>query len=218
VSARLAPLTGALFVAFVVASAAIAGEPPDFDSSGQDVISFYADDETAQTWSSVLFAWGAISFIFFASTLRGLLRPAEAARDSLSAVVFGGGLLVAVGMGIFASMNFTLADAADEETFEPAAAQTLNMLNGDFFFPVAIGFAAMFLAIGLAVIRRGGLPAWLGWIALVFGVLGFTPVGFFALVASLLWTLIVSIYLATRSEEGPILTGTPPPPPPPPVT
>jgi hypothetical protein len=200
---RIAPLTGVLFVVLAVLSAILAGEPPDFDSSGEDVISFYADDDTAQTWASVLFAWAAIAFVFFAASLRSALRRGAAVGDTLPAVVFGGGLLLAAGLAIFASINFTLADAADEESLEAGAAQALNLMNGDFFFPVAVGFAAMFIATGLAIIRGRALPVAFGWVALILGIIGFSPLGFFALLLGLLWILVVSVLLATRDESPP---------------
>jgi hypothetical protein len=130
-----------------------------------------------------------------------VLRRAEPGPGGLSAVVFGGAILAAVGAASFASFNFALADAADEETFEPAAAQALNILNGDFFFPIAVGFAAFFIAAGITILRTGGLARWLGWIALVIGIVAATPVGWFAFLVGLAWILAVSVMLAMRDDR-----------------
>ena len=59
--------------------------------------------------------------------------------------------------------------------------QTFSALQSDFFFPLAIGFSVFLLASGLAMLRTGLFPAWMGWAAVVLGVLSVTPAGFFAL-------------------------------------
>ncbi len=69
------------------------------------------------------------------------------------------------------------------------------MLNNDFFFPVAVGGVVAFIATGVGVVRYGGLPRWLGWIAIVIGVLCGTPAGFFALLAALVWIGVASVLL-----------------------
>ena len=81
-----------------------------------------------------------------------------------------GGVVIAVGASIFAGIGFTLGDAADE--LPPAAILTLNALNSDMFFTLAVGTAVFDLALGLAVLRHGGLPRPLGWVALVIGIAG----------------------------------------------
>jgi hypothetical protein len=44
---------------------------------------------------------------------------------------------------------------------------------------------------------------WLGWIALVLGVLMFTPVGFFAFLASGLWIALASVALTMQERAQP---------------
>lgn len=103
----------------------------------------------------------------------------------------------------FAGFSFALGDTADDLT--PEAAQALNALNSDFFFLVAAGLATLMISTGLVAIRSRVLPAWLGWIALVLGVVALTPLGFFALLAFLVWTLIASVLL-WRAPTAPAAT------------
>jgi hypothetical protein len=204
----LAPLTGVAFVALVVIAFIISGESPDTGDSPQKILSFYNDNDSEQIFSSALLAWGTVLFLFFLGVLRSTLHAAEGAIARLSAVAFGGGIVLALGMLSFAGFTFTLADAADHLT--PDAAQALNALNSDFFFPVAAGLGTLMIATGIVTIRSRALPAWLGWPALVIGVAAVTPIGFFAFLVFGLWTLAASVVLwraagtATPAAAGPI--------------
>jgi hypothetical protein len=204
-----APLTGILFVVLVVVAFTVSGETPDTDDSPQKILSFYIDNDSEQMFAAALLAWGAVAFLFFLGILRTTLRAAEGALGRLSAVAFAGGVVLAVGMLAFAGFSFALGDTADDG-LTPQAAQALNALNSDFFFPVAGGTGTLMIATGLASIRSGALPAWLGWIALLIGIAAITPVGFFAFLLFLVWTLVVSVLLwraaATPAATPPAAT------------
>ena len=107
---------------------------------------------------------------------------------------------MAVGASIFAGIGFTLGDAADE--LPPAAILTLNALNSDMFFTLAVGAAVFDLALGLAVLRHGGLPRALGWVALVIGIAGLTPLGFFAFLATGIVIVWASVALAMKADTA----------------
>jgi hypothetical protein len=189
----LAPLTGVVFVVLLVAAFITGGETPAVDDSAEEVVSFYQDNEAKVVIGSLLFGLGAVLFLFFTGVLRRVLRSAEGPTDWLSAVAFGGGVVAAVGMLIFAGLGFTLSDAADD--LPPAAMQTLNALSFDLFLPLAGGMVTLLVATGLSALKTKVLPQWLAWAALVLAVAGFTPVGFFAFLATILWVLVVSILL-----------------------
>jgi len=205
----LAPLTGVVFVALVVIAFIISGETPDTNDSPQKILSFYNDNDSEQMFSSALLAWGTVFYLFFLGVLRSTLRAAEAGFARLSAVAFGGGVVLAFGMLAFAGFTFTLADAADHLT--PQAAQAVSALNSDFFFPIAAGLGTLMIATGLASLRSRALPAWLAWAALVIGVAAVTPIGFFAFLAFGLWTLATSVILwrapATATPAAPATVG-----------
>jgi hypothetical protein len=188
-----APLLGIAFVALAVVAFIVAGESPTIDDSPQKILDFYKDNDTENGIASALLAWGAVAFLFFLGVLRTALRTAEDGPARLSAVAFGGGLILAAGMFSFAGFTFALADGADHLT--PEAAQALNALNVDFFFLVAGGLGTLLISTGILSIRSSALPAWLGWIALLIGVVAITPAGFFAFLAFGLWTIAASIVL-----------------------
>ena len=196
----LAPLAGVGFVALAVAAFIISGETPDTNDSPQKVLNFYRDNDSEQIWASAFLAWASVLFLFFAGVLRTVLRAAEGGLARLSTVAFGGGVVLAIGMLSFAGFTFALADTADDLT--PAAAQALNALNSDFFFPVAAGLGTLMLATALSSLRSKALPAWLAWPALVLGIAALTPVGFFAFLLFGVWTLVTSVVLWRSFAAG----------------
>ena len=148
--------------------------------------------------------------MFFLGVLRSTLHAAEGPVARLSAVAFGGGIVLTVGVLSFAGFTFTLGNIADNG-LTPQAAQALNVLNSDFFFPVAVGVGTLLIATGLAAIASRALPAWLAWAALIIGIVALTPLGFFAFLVFLLWTVATSIVLWRARAAGPAATAPPAP-------
>jgi hypothetical protein len=194
------PLTGILFVILVIVAFLVSGETPATDDSPREIVDFYLDNDDSQAAASAVLALGCVALIFFLGTLRRSLRAAAGDDGGLSTVVLLGGVVIAVGASIFAGIGFTLGDAADE--LPPSAILTLNALNSDMFFTVAVGTAVFNLALALAVLRHGGLPRPLGWVALVIGVAGLTPLGFFAFLATGIVIVWASVALMMKPETG----------------
>lgn len=211
---RWGPLTGIAFLALFIGAFIVAGDPPDFDAPPDEVASFYSENDGEVVAGSILFALAAVFLLFFAGSVRATLRPAEGGSGFLSAVAFGGGIVATTGFLILAGLGFSLADVGDDVEVDPVALQALNVLNEDLFFPAAGGVLTFLVASGIAILRTGVLPAWLGVVALLSGVLAMSPLFFIAGPLAGLWIVIVSFLLATR-DEAPAATGAPPPAPPP---
>jgi hypothetical protein len=194
---RLVPLSGIAAVGLIIAAFGIPGETPDTDASIGEVVSFYTKHDSDMQWASFLLALAAIFFVFFSTNVAGLLRRAQGDAGGSSALSFAGGILFAVGVLIFAGIGFTLGDAADD--IDPVAVQALHVLSNDMFFPLAAGVAVFLIGTGIATVKTGALPKWLGWVAIVIGILAATPLGFFAFMALGIWTIIVAILLAMRA-------------------
>jgi hypothetical protein len=203
---RFAPLTGILFVALIVLAIIIGGETPDNDDSRQAIVDFWRDNDTAQIWSNILGAWATVFFLWFAATLRSALRRGEQGPARLSTLSFGGAVVAAVGLLSALSLNFAVADSVDD--VPASVTQTLTVLSNGFFFPIAAGYAVFFLAVGVLSVRTRMLPAWLGWVTVLLGIVCLTPVGFFALLLGLVWIVAVSILLYRR-DTGPAERRTP---------
>ena len=207
-NARLiGPLTGILFVVLVIVAFAVGGETPDVDDSARKVVDFYVDNDSQQQIAAGLLALGCVALLFFLGSLRTALRAAAGDEGGLSTVVLVGGVMIAVGVSIFAGIGFTLGDAADD--LPASATMALNALNSDLFFPVAVGTAVFNLGLALAILRHGGLPRPLAWLALVVGIAGLTPAGFFAFVATgivVVWASIALTMQATATDSPPAAT------------
>jgi hypothetical protein len=196
---KLVPLSGIVAVVLIVVSFIVAGETPDTDDPIEEVVSFYTENDSDQMAGGILLGYAALFFLIFASTLRNALRKGEDGAGA-STLSFGGAILFVAGATIFAGIGFTLGDAADN--IDESSLQTLHVLNNDMFLTVAVGLFAFLLGTGIAVLRTGVLPAWLGWVAIVASVLGITPIFFIAFLVMGLWVLIVSVMLSLGAEDG----------------
>ena len=194
---RIVPLTGLVFVVLLVVSFIVGGDTPDPDASAQEVASFYTSHDTSTAVSALLGGLGVVFFLFFLGILRGELRRHEEGPGVLSGTAFAGGIVLARGGAAFAGFGVTLADTADD--LDPSASQAINALSGDFFVPVAAGVIVFLIAAGIAVVRTRALPKWLGWAAIVIGVLWVTPIFFVAGPGALLWVAVVSVLLSMRA-------------------
>lgn len=199
---RWAPLTGVGFFVLAVAAFAVAGETPDTDDSVREIVRFYADNDDSVMLGAVLATIAASFFVFFAGVLRRVLRDAEGPGGILSAVAFGGAIIFAGGIGLDSTISFALADTADK--LQPVGIQALNALYSSDFLAFILGLQIFLLAVGISVVRHGALPKWIGWIAIVLGVIAVTPIGFFAFLAGGILILIISVLLTMRAPREPV--------------
>jgi hypothetical protein len=197
---RIAPLTGLVFVAIVVAVFAIGGSTPGDHASVAKVTTFYGKHHDKHMALSFILALSIPFLLFFVSILRHELRRAGG-TGQLANASFAGGVLAAAGFGILAFVHYALADAADSlKTI--GTVQVLNVLDNTDFIPMVTGMGVLVLGAGMSVVRHGGLAKWLGWAGIVIGILVFTPAGFFAFLASGIWVAIASIVL-TQARRTP---------------
>jgi hypothetical protein len=190
---RLAPLTGVLSVAIIVAVFAIGGDTPEEHDSATKVQAFYSSHHDKHKALAFILAIAIPFLLFFVSSLRNDLRRAGGTAQ-LANAAFAGGVLAAGGFAILAAVHLALAEAASSAN-TISTAQTLNVLDNADFIPAASGVAVLVLAAGASAVRHGGLPKWLGWVGVVVGIAVFTPAGFFAFLAGGLWIVITSIVL-----------------------
>ena len=196
---RLAPLTGLVFVAIVVAVFATGGSTPGDHDSAREVQDFYGQHHDKHMLLAFIMAISIPFLLSFVSILRYELRRAGG-TGQLANAAFAGGVLAAAGFGILAFVHLALADAGDSvKTI--GTTQALNVLDNNDFLPMAAGMGVLVLAAGLSVVRHGGLPKWLGWVGVVIGVAAFTPAGFFAFLLSGIWVAIVSILLTLGRQS-----------------
>jgi hypothetical protein len=197
---RLAPLTGVVFVAIAVAVFAIGGSTPSDHDTAQEVQSFYGQHHDKHMILAFILALSIPFLLFFVSSLRYELRRAGG-TGQLANAAFAGGVLAAAGFGILAFVHYALADAADSAN-TIGTTQVLNVLDNTDFIPMVAGVGVLVLGAGLSTVRHGGLPTWLGWVAVVIGIVAFTPAGFFAFLASGIWIAFASILLTQARQSA----------------
>lgn len=195
---RFAPLTGIGFVVLLVIGIFTSNTSPKANASGARVVSFYTAHKSSQEASDLLLAVGLVFFLFFIAALYGYLRRAPAAQN-MALLGLVGAFLFAVGFLVFGGIDYTLAYASHSLT--PSAAQALNALDNQLFLPVFVGGLVFGISTGLAVVRSGLLPAWLGWAVLVFGIASGTPAFFVGIIGLAIWTLVVSVLIYKRSGQ-----------------
>lgn len=204
---RLAPLAGALFTVVFAIGILTSGDTPDTGASGEEVISHYADGGKVFVGIFALLVAGVL-FLFFAGVLRGVLAGSKGAPEWLATVVFGGAVIYAAALAIFAMAQVMLVDAAD--LGQPEVAQALNIFDNDNFFPCVMGLATILLGTGWHVLRSGALPRWLGWVSVALGALAFAgPAGIAAFLVFPLWVLAVSVILYQRGAAAGVVAPSP---------
>jgi hypothetical protein len=198
---RFAPLSGVVFFILIAGSVGLSTDTPGTDSSTVDTVSYWSAHDTRLIVSSVLGTLAVIFLIWFGGSLRSALLRAEGGQGRLSMLAFAGILTIAISGGVASGIEFTVADTVND--VPAVATQTLSVLNEDFFFAFAAGAVVFMFGSGLATLRYGALPRWLGWAAIVIGILSVAgPAGFAGFLLTLIWILVVSIVLYMRGAEA----------------
>ncbi len=95
-----------------------------------------------------------------------------------------------------------MRSARRADDIDPVAVQSLQALWDNDFVPLMLGVLMFLWATGLAAIRTGALPKWLGWVMVALGVLGLTPIGFVAAIGAAILVLVISILLSVRARSA----------------
>jgi hypothetical protein len=198
--AAVAPLTGLIAVAILFAGVVLSSNAPDTGDGGREILDYYVANESEQIASSMLLGYGSLFLVIFAGAVRSGLRRGRGDVEGLATLAFGGGLVMAVGSMTLAGAAVVFTQNGDE--LDPAAAQAVSALvDGLWIIPFLVGQSVLLLASGIAILRGGALPSWLGWVAVILGVVSSTPFSLPAFLAALLWIVVVAVLLARRASH-----------------
>ena len=195
---RWGPLAGTLSALLLVASLATGSNTPDSKQTGAQVIAWYTANHSQRTLSDLIAGLAMLFFVAFAAVLAGHIRRGER-------WIVGGALAGAVcaAVGLTCTLGFDLVLATDTTNLTPASAQTLNLLQNQFFLPLVLGVALFGILGGLAVVAGRILPAWTGWVLLAVGIVALVPpVSWFALLATMLWVLVAGIWITLQGPPA----------------
>ncbi len=196
---KWAPASGVL-AGVLVAIAFFAGpNSPGDNATGAQVIAWYQSHHTSDFVGDLVGGLAVLFLVLFAVALARQVRTGDRwlAHGALGGAVFGG-------VGFLTSVGFDTVLAQDHNHLTIASAQTLNLLENDFFLPILIGFALFGILAGLAVVVGRILPKWMGWVMFAFGLACLAgPIGFFGLLAVMLWVLVAGIWMVNQGPPVP---------------
>jgi hypothetical protein len=194
-SQRLAPLSGIAFVVLIIAGFVfVSGNTPDLKDSATKVVDFYTTHKNRELAAVVVVSVAVLFLGIFVSCLYNRLKEADGAGIWPTLALVGGIAAVAGFFGI-AGVHIALVDGADKH-IDPSAMVAMNAIDNDNFPAFALPIGLMLLGSAGAILSGGGFPKWLGWVALVAGIVSFTPVGFIGALLGLLWVIATSIFMS----------------------
>ena len=196
---KWAPAAGVVAAVLVAIAFFTGPNSPGDDATGAQVIAWYGSHHTADFVFDIVGGLAVLFFVLFAVALARQVRTGDRwlAHGALGAAVFGG-------VGFLISVGFDTVLAQNHDHLTIASAQTLSLLENDFFLPILVGFALFGILTGLAVVVGRILPKWMGWVMFAFGLACLAgPIGFFGLLATLLWVLVAGIWMVKQGPPVP---------------
>src|SRR4029453_9227894 len=108
-------------------------------------------------------------------------------------LLLAGAAIMSATLGVAITTKLALADSAEPE-IAPEVMQALNVIADYVVYALLPATGTMMLGAAGWLLGRERVQGWLGWAALVLGVVLFVPfIGVLALVLSLVWTIAPSI-------------------------
>jgi hypothetical protein len=202
---RFAPLTGIVAVVLWILGVIIeASTDYSEKDTPEEILAVLQEDANTLIAAGVAFAFGIVFFIWFLGSLRAALYEAEGGVGRLSSIAYGSGMLAAI--CLLLQVAPTVQGAVDEDDLSADAAQSLQSMGEAFFFGAELTLLAMFVAVGLLILRSRVLPVWLGWVSLAIALLlAIIPIGWAGVVwAFPLWVLVTSFLLYLRARAAPV--------------
>jgi hypothetical protein len=196
---KWAPASGTLAGALVAIAFFASPHSPGDNATGAQVIAWYGSHHTADFVFDLIGGLAVLFLVLFAVALARQVRTGDRwlAHGALAGAVFAG-------VGFLISIGFDTILAQDHNRLTTASAQTLSLLENDFFLPILVGFALFGILTGLAVMVGRILPKWMGWVMFVFGLACLAgPIGFFGVLATILWMLVAGIWMVKQGPPTP---------------
>ena len=196
---RWAPLASIpAAVLLIVAISSGGNSSPGNNATAAQVVRYYTAHASGQKVSAITGTLAFVFLMFFMIALSGRVRARGVGGWLANGVVAGAALAV---VGFLPLLTFSFILGNDIKFMRPATAQTLNILNNDFFLPTVAGFVVLGIVAGLAVVVSRAPARWMGWVLFAFGVAAAVPpLSFFAFLAIFLWALVAGIWLVVKDR------------------
>ncbi len=196
---RWGPLSGTVAAVLVIVTFFTGGSTPNDNASARQVFRFYSTHATGQKVSDLVGTLALAFFIVFAVSLTSRVRTVGSGGWLANGMV-GGAVLAAA--GFVSVLAFSLVLASDIKFLTAASAQTINVLQNDFFLLIVAGFFVFGVVGGLTTVVSRAPARWMGWVLFAFGICAAVPpMAFFAVLATFLWVLVASIWLVAQGPS-----------------
>jgi hypothetical protein len=203
----MGPLALAFLVSMVLGFFVFAPSPPNQNASAASVIAYYQAHGSAALAGIYVIGAGLVLLTFFVSALRIALSKAGGGHTWLPTAAFAGGILFIGGFAVSGISHFALIQASHNNRADMV--RSLNFIDSNNQVALFIGLSALALATGAAILTGSTLPAWLGWLSIVIGVLpAIGGLGFISFLASPIWMTILGFVVGSRATAAEATEGT----------
>jgi hypothetical protein len=155
----MAVASGLIFAVLAAIGFIILGQP-EAAATGDEIVQYFADNESAAQWQALLFGLAAFFYLWYGATVASAVRRAEG--DPAGRVPAAIVALAAASAAIYLAGESALLTLA--RTAEAVPTDLLfHLANNAFALSsfIAGGFA---WAVALGVMRTGLLADWIGWL------------------------------------------------------
>jgi hypothetical protein len=197
---RIAALTGVIFVVFLVAAVLVTSGSPSSSASAAKVQQYVLAHKNHYSAGALLSVLAIVFGLFFYGYLRAYFRT-QPRLEGLSTVFFGGAIVFGVAGALAGGLDATAGD--HPTSLSAPSLQLLNTLGMDLnTATIAVGLGVLYISAGFIIHKSRALPGWLAWVSWLLGIMAASYLlTFFALIATVVWVLYVSILLATRNPN-----------------
>jgi Domain of unknown function (DUF4386) len=191
---------------------------PALDDPPAEIERYFLDNDQEVRALAFFHMVAAVALLFFAAYVRALMRRVEPEGRGLAALALAGGVAAAAFLLLSALLFRTLAEpvVASDDAAQHAILVLSYLAGGP---AIAVPLASLIGACSLVSVRRGALPAWIGWLgaaATVFSLASASMLlgpadnnsplfGLLLMAAGLafLWVLAASVAMVRRVESVP---------------
>ena len=207
---RIVPLAGVAYLVLEIAGNGSIGKFPESDTPIGKLIPFYAAHHSSIARGGLLLHYGAFALALFLAAVWARLRESGVHPLVSGVALLGAAATVAAefaGAGVYSTLGFV---GGHEHVIAPAALQAWHVNGaGGGLSTGDGGLMIVLLAVSVAAISGRALPRWLGWVALVLGLVQLTPIGFFAGLIFWAWAAVAGVYMAVRPLTATAVVGRP---------
>lgn len=199
-SDRLAPLSGIVFVVLLILGiVVVSGNTPSIDDSASKIATYYADHKAKETIAVILVGLSAVFLTIFAVSLRNNLRGAGGEGSAWPTVALIGGVVSVAGIFFAGAVHLALVNGGDKN-ISPEAMVAVNAIDSDSLLAFVVPLGIMLIGVAGATLSGGAaLPKWMGWVALVLGIIFFTPLFWASMLLTFIWIIVASILMYRRT-------------------